>query len=412
MSTLCVHNKGHSRERICVLHLITSLEVGGAELMLLKLSSRMNPDRFVNHVICLGEDGPVGQRISAHGIPVHTLNMPRGWVTIQGLIRLNKLMRQINPDILQTWMYHADLLGALFSKWSRSAPVCWNIRCSNMDFAKYRPATRIAVKLCAVLSAIPDVIVANSMNGESHHKRMGYRSKRWEVIPNGFDLRKFKPDGKAREGLVQELGLDGKRPFALIGYIARFDPMKDHSTFLKAASRLLGERDDVHFILAGRNIEWGNREIFERVPAAFSLNFHFLGERDDVERITAALDIACSVSSGEGFSNVIGEAMACEVPCVVTDVGDSALIIGDTGEVIRPRDSDALLRAWKKILNLSGDERSELGKAARKRVRDCFDILKIVERYEDLYTSLMDEHRTGSRRRLNPPTRRDSLPGL
>jgi glycosyltransferase involved in cell wall biosynthesis len=399
MSLLHLHNKRHSKEKSRILHLITSLDIGGAELMLLKLSSRMNANRFENHVICLGEGGPVAEKITAHAIPVHTLNMPRGLVTIPGLMRLHRLMRQINPDILQTWMYHADLLGALFSKWPGSAPVCWNIRCSNMNLAKYRPATRIAVKLCAVLSSAPAVMITNSMNGKSHHKRLGYRDERWEVIPNGFDLKKFKPDGQAKQSLVQELGLASQKPILLIGYIARFDPMKDHATFFKAASRLVEERDDVHFILAGRNIEWGNREIFERVPVAFSMNFHFLGERGDVARITAALDIACSVSSGEGFSNVIGEAMACEVPCVVTDVGDSASILGDTGEVIRPGDSDALLRAWKKILNLSAVERSELGKAARKRVRDCFDIWKIVRRYEDLYTSLIEERRKGSRRR-------------
>jgi glycosyltransferase involved in cell wall biosynthesis len=374
-----------------VLHVITTLDFGGAEMMLLKLISGMDGSRFRNHVICLADDGPVGKKISAQGIPVYALNMPRGRVTIQGLRQLHRLIRKINPEVLQTWMYHADLIGLLFGKLTHIRRICWNIRCSNMDLVRYRLTTRITVKMCAMLSTLPDLIIANSENGESYHKGIGYRGKRWEVIPNGFDLKKFKPDGQARESLAKELGLDDKKPLAFIGYIARFDAMKDHGTFLDAASRLLRERSDVHFILAGRDIGWENMELTERMPKTFRENFHLLGERDDVEKISAGLDIACSVSSGEGFSNAIGEAMTCGVPCVVTDVGDSALIVGNTGLVVRPRDSEGLSSAWKQLLDLGKDARAELGRAARERIKDCFDISKIVERYEEVYDSFVDE---------------------
>ena len=373
-----------------VLHLITTLDVGGAEMNLLKLVSRMDGDRFRNHVVCLAEMGPVGEKISVGGIPVHALNMPRGHLTIRGLLQLLRLLRQINPDVLQTWMYHADLLGVLIGKCFHLGPICWNIRCSNINLARYRPGTRIAVRLCAALSSFPDVVVANSREGANFHKRIGYRGKRWEVIPNGFDLRVFQPDGQAKERLAMELGLDPKDLPVFIGYIARFDPMKDHQTFLDAASRLLVGRRDVHFVLAGRNVDQDNREISDRVPKALEDHFHLLGERDDADKITAGLDIACSVSLGEGFSNAVGEAMACGVPCVVTDVGDSAFIVGDTGLVVQPRDPEALFHAWKELLDMGRDGRAELGKAARERIEACFDIRKVVERYEAVYTSLVD----------------------
>lgn len=381
-------------KRISILHLITTLDVGGAEMSLLKLVSRMDRSRFRNHVICLADEGSLGPKISATGIPVNALHMPRGRVTLQGLMELRKLIRKIKPGILQTWMYHADLLGVLFGKLARISHICWNIRCSNMDLVRYPVTTRITVKLCAMLSALPHLIIANSQNGRSYHQGMGYKGNRWELIPNGFDLKNFKPDNQGKERLAKELGLDDKPLPFFIGYIARFDAMKDHPTFVDAASRLLRERSDVHFLLAGQHVDWKNRELTERIPKDFYGNFHLLGERDDIERISAGLDIASSVSTGEGFSNVIGEAMACGVPCVVTDVGDSAFIVGKTGLVVRPRDSEGLLSAWRQLLDLGRDARAELGKAARERIKACFDLSKIVERYEEVYTSLVVESGT------------------
>ncbi|MEJ2726124.1 MAG: glycosyltransferase [Deltaproteobacteria bacterium] len=194
---------------------------------------------------------------------------------------------------------------------------------------------------------------------------------------------------------MKELGLDHERSAPLVGYIARFDPMKDHPTFLAGACLLLKERRDVHFVMVGRNIDWRNRRLTAGIPKTLSSNFHLLGERGDVERITAGLDIACSVSSGEGFSNVIGEAMACGTPCVVTDVGDSAFIVGDTGLVVKPRDPEGLVGAWRKLLDLGRGGRSQLGRAARKRIQDHFDISNIVKQYEALYYFLLYEAERG-----------------
>ncbi|MBW2173531.1 MAG: glycosyltransferase, partial [Deltaproteobacteria bacterium] len=165
--------------------------------------------------------------------------------------------------------------------------------------------------------------------------------------------------------------------------------MKDHSNFLKAASLLLQERRDVAFVLAGKGVEWTNHRLAAEIPNDFGSHFCLLGERNDMESIAAALDIATSASYGEGFSNTIGEAMACGLPCVVTDVGDSAAIVGNTGRVVPAKDPKALAMAWKELIDLGEDGRRNLGAAARKRIEEHFELSRAVEEYEGLYTSLL-----------------------
>jgi glycosyltransferase involved in cell wall biosynthesis len=175
----------------------------------------------------------------------------------------------------------------------------------------------------------------------------------------------------------------------LIGLIGRYDPMKDHSTFNKAACLLLRERRDVHFILAGRDVKWENKPLAKQIRDVWKGHFHLLGERNDVANIGAALDVASSSSYGEGFPNIIGEAMSCGVPCVVTDVGDSERIVGDTGRVVPPKDPDALAKAWKELIDLGEEGRERLGLAARKRIRDHFELSQISKKYEAFYSSLV-----------------------
>ena len=388
---------------ISILHLITTLNVGGAEGMLLKLLSGMNNEHFENQVVSLTDVGPIGDQISAQGIPVYALFMPNGRVNASGLVKLSRLLYAIRPRILQTWLYHADLLGLIFGKLACIKNICWNIRGSYHDLKKYRSSTKWTIKICSAFSSVPDIIIANSNKGRKFHEDLGYRAKKWSVIPNGFDLDRFKPDQLARVNLLHELGLahcpkkvinkgdNGNRNAPiLIGLIARYDPMKDHSTFIKAACSLLKERKDVHFVLVGRHIEWENSLLAGEILDIWKGHFHLLGERDDVEKITAGLDIAASSSYGEGFPNIVCEAMACEVPCVVTDVGDSARIVGNTGRVVAPKDPKALAIAWKDIIGLGEDGRRRLGVAARKRVMDRFELSQIVEKYEALYTLLAE----------------------
>ncbi|MFC1825538.1 glycosyltransferase, partial [Thermodesulfobacteriota bacterium] len=315
---------------INIVHLITELNTGGAERMLHRLVSKMDPNKFRSKVVSMTDIGPIGEEIRAEGMAVFTLGMSLGKPTFRGIADLIKFLRGQTVDILQTWLYHADLLGLLAGKAARVENIVWNIRCSDMHLQNYRFLTSLTVRTAGILSRMPDAIVVNSSRGKEIHERRGYYSKKMELIPNGIDTKLFKPDEIARDWLLKELKLPDD--VDLIGLVARFDPMKDHRNFVKAASILSKRLKNIHFVLVGDGIAEGNREFINLFNGGlFNGRVHMLGLRSDIPKITAAFDIATSSSYyGEGFSNTIGEAMACGVPCVVTDVGDSAQIVANT----------------------------------------------------------------------------------
>lgn len=378
-----------------VIHLISGLQLGGAETMLHKLLARINRDHFHNMVVSLTDAGVFGAQFVKMGIPLHCLGMRRGRLELGGLRKLRALLRRERPQILQTWMYHADLAGLLCSRLLGLDNVVWNIRCSNME--NQSRLTAWTIKACAWLSRRPKVVIVNSEAGRQFHAALGYRPRQWLVIPNGFDLSRFLPDPSARESVRSELGLDPQA--ILIGLICRLDPMKGHETFLRAAGELVREHPDVHFLLAGRAVVRDN-PILAPLLADNSArtNVHLLGERRDIPRLMASLDLCTSSSLyGEGFSNSLGEAMTCEVPCVVTDVGDSATIVGDTGPVISARDFRALVEGWRRLLHLGEEGRRQLGKAARRRIEQHYSIEAVVSSYERLYSSLQNGPAGGDR---------------
>jgi glycosyltransferase involved in cell wall biosynthesis len=375
--------------RIRVMHLITGLNFGGAEAMLEKLVAHMETDRFHTAVVSLIPLGPIGKRLLASGAAATSLDMDRGGVSPLALPRLLRLLREFQPHVLQTWLYHADLLGTV-AAWLTSTPhLAWNIRCTELDFSRYRPLTKWTVRVLARLSSRPKVIIANSEAGRLAHAKLGYRPARWEVIPNGFDLApRFRPDGEARAWLRAALAIPSDS--YLVGLPARVDPMKDHGTFLAAARKLLNEGNAVRFVLIGPGAEMNN-------PVIRNLISHYdldqlvctIGERSDMERVLAALDlVVLSSAFGEGFPNVLGEAMACAVPCVATAVGDAGEIVGDTGLIVPPRDPDALAAAISQMMMLSGAQRAALGRNARERIKSNFSIARVVRRYEAIYETL------------------------
>lgn len=376
-----------SYEPITIVHLITELNMGGAEQMLYKLVTRMDHNRFRCIVVSMTDQGPVGERIKAKGIPVFPLGMGFGRPTLKGVSTLFYLLKQESVNIVQSWLYHADLLGLIVGRIAGIKRVVWGIRCSDLHLSKYRPLTALTVRASGILSPLADAIVVNSENGMRVHKKRGYQTERMVFIPNGFDTERFCPDASAKTWLIQSLGIP---PDAiLIGQIARFDPMKDHKTFLKAASLLARQHPEVHFVLVGRGLVPENADLAFLINHHLEGRIHLLGLRDDIPRITAALDIVSSSSAfGEGFSNTIGEAMSCGVPCVVTDVGDSALIVDGTGIVVQPEDPEALADAWIQMLKKGEDGRKDAGEQARVRVVKNYSIEKIVQRFEDLYVKL------------------------
>lgn len=373
-----------------IVHLITGLEIGGAERMLAHLATRTDRDRFPTTVVSMTGAGKIGPVLAEAGIAVESLGMRRGVAHPGGLARLLKILRRRRPQVLQTWLYHADFLG-LIARWLGHAPgLLWNIRCSeSVDGSAVR-------RVLSRFSPMPDAVVVNSLAGQRYHQSLGYRPKRWEHIPNGIDTSELRPDEEARYRLRGALGIE--EGTIAIGLPARYHPMKDHATFLAAAARLSQRRPEVLFLLVGTGIEPANREL-ARAIAGHGLRdrVRLLGECGAMSAVYPALDLATLSSAfGEGWPNVIGEAMACGVPCVATDSGDSAEIIGDSGVVVPPRDPPALAAAWEQVAALGPEGRRSLGAKARERVVRNYDLAAIIGRYEALYDEM--SWRGGERR--------------
>jgi glycosyltransferase involved in cell wall biosynthesis len=356
--------------------------------MLLKVLERLDR-RFSPHVLSLSELGDIGPRIRALGIPVEALGMRASRPSPVALLRLVRRLRSLAPDVVSTWMYHADLLGGIASRLAGVRAVGWSIRNSDLDPAHTKLATRLVVAACARISHwVPGRILCCSTVARRVHVESGYSADKMVVIPNGFDLTRFTPNAQARADIRLELGISRETP--LIGVVGRFDPQKNHAGFLQSAAILRRQMPTVRFLLAGRGMDANNLALVGMIDrSGVGDATHLLGLRDDMPALMAALDVLVSSSAfGEAFPNVVGEAMACGVPCVVTDVGDSAYIVDDTGTAVPPGDNDALAQAVAAFFALSRKERTAMGSRARARVVDYFDIKQVVKQYEDFFDAL------------------------
>lgn len=373
-----------------ITHVITGLDTGGAEMMLYKLLSRTDRSRFESSVVSLTTKGRVADRIEALGIPVHAVQMPRGRPSIRGSLRLASIVKRLAPEIIQGWMSHANLAAQFVSNLmmvGERTPVVWGIRGCYHDLRHERRLTALTVVLEAKLSRLPRAIVNVSRASVDLYARLGCDASRVTVIPNGFDLDVFRRSDEAYRSVRSELGL---APDALlIGLIGRWHAKKDHATFLAAMAR----HPELHALVAGLEVDADNRELAALVERhGLAGRVHALGNRRDVPRLMAALDLMVSASYTEGFSNVIAEAMSCEVPCVVTDVGDSAWIVGDTGRVVPPRDPAAIASAMAELLSLGDAGRRALGARARARMAERFSLESVVSGYESLYERIHRGH--------------------
>jgi glycosyltransferase involved in cell wall biosynthesis len=368
-----------------VLHVIAGLGIGGAEGMLERLVRMPGPFRHV--IVSLTGDGERGERLRKVGIEVADLGMRRGLPSPVALWRLARLIRRLRPTVLQTWMYHGDLLGIIAALLAGHPPVIWNLRCSNMDFSRYRRTTRWIMHILARLSSLPKAVLVNSEAGQRWHSQLGYRPREWAVLPNGIDVEKFCPDAQARLRWRNRLGVGPNT--VLVGMCARRDPMKDHETLIRAMTLVAG---DIVCAMVGRGVDPADAALAD-LAAKSNKKIHLLGYCEDMPGFMAALDIAVLASSfGEGFPNVVAEAMACAVPCVVTDVGDAALIVGCTGKVVAPGDASALANS---ISALAADpgERARLGTLARDRIVMQYTLPVVASRYHELWTRFAQKRR-------------------
>lgn len=372
---------------IRVVHIISNLDIGGAEVMLTQLVNGMDPARFHNTVISLTDRGQLSDRIESSGVSVHCLGMKRGRPDMSSLPRLVHSLRAAEPTIVQSWLYHADLISLLAARFVRSTRLVWNVRCSDMQLKYYPFQTRCVRRMLSWCSRVPAAVVTNSEAGKRIHERFGYRPRRWAYIPNGFDTNRYCPDSVAARKLRVELCLPNDA--RLVALIARCDPMKDHATFLAAAKKIVTLRPQVHFLLAGKHTQLLTPRVAE---AGLQGRVHLLGLRHDIDRLFAGVDVACLSSAfGEGFSNVLGEAMACGVPCVTTDVGDARTIVGNTGLVVPPRDPAALASAVINLVDRDPDARVALGNAARARIQARYSLSSVIDKYQSLYTEISKE---------------------
>lgn len=365
-----------------VLHIITSLNDGGAEAVLYRLCAYDRGNR--HHVISLLDAGKYGPRLEQLGVSVTCLNMPRGRVTFRGLRGLWAELKRQNPDVVQTWMYHADFLGGIVTKLTSRARVYWGIHNTTLDIGKSSRGTIIVAKLCALLSPIvPRTIICCAEKSKEVHTALGYVANKMRVVPNGYDFSIFKQDCAAGNAVREKLGLDLAEP--VIGLVARFNPQKDHANLLAALAILKQRGINPTCLLVGVGMEEGNAELVAMIQQLdLGSQVRLLGTRDDIPDIMNALDLhVLSSAFGEAFPNVLAEAMACGTPCVTTDVGDAPVIVGEAGWIVPPSDPAALATAIATALDaVRGAERAEYRNAARAHVVDKFSIERMVSSYK------------------------------
>ncbi len=364
--------------------------------MLLKLVSAAS-GRMEHVVVSLGDEGTIGPRIAALGVPVHCLRLKRNAPNPFQALSILPLARRIAPQLIQGWMYHGNLMASMAAPavrkndLHRKLPVLWNIRQTVYDLSRERWLTARFIRLGARLSARPAAIIYNSQTSAGQHEALGYSAAKRVIIPNGFDCQLLRPDDAARNAVRAELGIPPET--ILVGLVARYHPMKDHLGFLKAAAMVVQSHPQTRFVLAGTGVSSNQPELVEAIQQT-GLHDHviLLGERSDIPRLNNALDIGCSASAwGEGFSNSIGEAMACGVPCAVTDVGDSAYIVAESGFVAPPRAPQALANAVIRLIDMGSSGRQRLGTKARQRVEVEFSLPAIAQRYENLYLTYLQK---------------------
>jgi len=377
---------------IRIIHVITGLSAGGAERTMINVARGLDPRRFQSQVISLSRDHTLAPALRATGIHVTTLDArPFLSLGLGPLRRVAQLLRREKPDIVQTWLFDADLVGGI-AAWMTGVPVIWNIRASLSDSGWLPLASslrlRLVARVCAAMSGIvPRNIISCSGANVSRNLRH-YEQEKIRVISNGVDVELFKPDPIARAEVRAELGVDDGTP--LIGMVARFHPVKDFATFFAAVRRLIETHPDARFLLCGQGMERENGAL-TRMIRSHGLEGPVLrlGFREDVARVFAALDVHVLSSKSEAFANVLVEAMAAGVPCVATDVGESRFIVGDTGRIVPPRNPAALAAAVRELIDLPPAGMEALRVRARRRVVRDFTLTSSVERYAELYEDVV-----------------------
>ncbi len=361
-----------------ILHIITGLANGGAERNIVKLCESLDKSKFEFLVVSLTGPGKYGKYLETiDGVRCFYLNLNSGNKLFK-LYNLFKLIRKENPDLIQTWLYHADFLGLIIGKLSGVKNIVWNIRSTKLSFKNNSWHVIVIRKLCAFLSFLPSKIVNCSKTSIFEHIKVGYRKNKFVYIPNGYDIEQLYLD--QNKSLINDDKIK-------IGIVGRNDPQKDYDNFFSALE-ILAKRNinNIHAIVVGK----GTKEAYSHYSNQLgSIQITFLGEQVDMLAVYNSFDFLVLSSFSEGFPNVVAEAMACCKPCVVTDVGDAAIIVDNTGIKVPPQDKLLLADAIVQMSEYGKDKIAEYGKLARQRIIEEYSLSKMLIRYENLYLNLI-----------------------
>jgi len=372
-------------KKLC--HITTGLNIGGAEIFLLNLAKSLNTLGYQQTIISLQAQGDLSENLKNENIELIHLGISRYPWTWWGIIKLPFLLHKISPDIIQTWLYHADLIGSLCSMFG-SAKLVWNVRQTDISTKNNKREIVLVSRIIALFSKyLPVKIICCSESAKDSHIDIGYSEDKMVVIPNGCDTSSFKYDAEKRKTRRSMLGIEEND--VVIGRFGRFDRQKDYKNFISAADLIQSTHKHAWFLMAGENITPENNELAEwishsQLPGRFIL----LGKRNDLPDLYQAVDVMVSSSLGEGFPNVVAEAMSSEVPCVVTDVGESNDLVGDTGKTVQKKDMKKLADACLELVNIGENERRKLGIAARSRIVNHYSLERSVAQYKDLYDQI------------------------
>lgn len=371
---------------VCVLHIVSGLKIGGTEMVLYRLITDVSNDAYRHVVISLSPEGGMEQLFHEAGIELFVLNFKSS--PFLQFARLISLINSVSPDIVQTWMYHADLVGGLAARVTARKNIIWGVRNTDLNFGGSRVTVWVRW-LCARLSSVvPNSIVCAAQASRRTHEALGYSPERMVVVPNGFDLARLQATKLQVQALRLASGLVATD--VVIGTLGRFDAAKDPQNFVLAAGLLGRQFPQVKFLMVGRNCDKANTQLMGWIEAkGLASRFVLLGERRDAPVCLAAMDVFCLSSRTEGFPNVVGEAMAMRRACVVTDVGDAAYLLGGCGFVVPKEDSAALALGMGKLLGLSTAERAEFGERAHARITSEFTIGRTRERFEAIYARVL-----------------------
>ncbi len=369
-------------EPLSVLHVISGLSIGGAEMMLLKLLQTTERGTARAGVLSLSEGGVLADDIRTLGVPLRHIPMPGGFPSPGFSRRFREAVEEFRPDAVMAWMYRANAVCSQLVP--RGIPVIWNVRQSLDHNSSQRLLFRFTRRVNLWISGRPRMVIYNSRASHQQHLEFGFRAADQRVIPNGFDLERFQPRPEARARLRGEWGIEESD--LVFGIVGRFHPIKDHLGFVRAAGlAVLQEQAGAArmvFVMVGRGLDTDNHKLMTEIRAAgIEERVRLLGEQRDLPALYSAFDVQVSASLVEAFPNVLGEAMACGLPCVATAVGDSAWVVGETGRVVAPERPQLLAQAMVELAQLVPEERRALGAAARTRVQQEFGIASVARRF-------------------------------